>query len=95
MVSLLILAPSSQKWAPIFTVIAIDASLFVKVIPMSEQARTLPRWKVDLVKETIGVIEQETRCVVTVEKIARRGPSLSSVDIQLAIKSLQTEQNAP
>jgi hypothetical protein len=62
---------------------------------MSEQARTLPRWKVDLVKETIRVIEQEMRCVATVEKIARRVPSLSSVDIQIAMKSLQTQQNAP
>jgi hypothetical protein len=41
---------------------------------MIEHARTLPPWKVDLVKEAIRVIKQETGCFVTVEKIARRVP---------------------
>ena len=49
---------------------------------------TLPQWKIDLVREAIRIIEGEKGRRVTAAMIARRIPSLSMADIEIAMKRL-------
>jgi hypothetical protein len=47
---------------------------------------TLPQWKIDLVREAIRIIEGEKGRTVTAAMIARRIPSLSLADIEIAVR---------
>ena len=47
---------------------------------------TLPQWKIDLVREAIKIIEGEKGRRVTAAMIARRIPSLSMADIEIAME---------
>ena len=52
---------------------------------------TLPQWKIDLVREAIRIIEGEKGCRVTAAMIARRIPSLSMADIEIAMPSVRMQ----
>ena len=52
---------------------------------MNAPASTLPQWKIDLVREAIKIIEGEKGRPVTAAMIARRIPSLSMADIEIAM----------
>ena len=53
---------------------------------------TLPRWKIDLVGEAMKFLQEETGGPVTAKIIARRVPSLSMADIEIAMKLLEGQQ---
>jgi hypothetical protein len=55
---------------------------------------TLPQWKIDLVREAMKVIEGEKGCPVTATMIARRIPSFSMSDIEVAMKLLEAQQRS-
>jgi hypothetical protein len=54
----------------------------------------LPKWKIELVRDAMRLIEAEKGCRVTAEVIARRIPSLSMVDIESAIRLLRSQQRS-
>ena len=53
---------------------------------------TLPQWKIDLVQEAIRIIEGEKGRSVTAAMIARRIPSLSMADIEIAVRLLRAQR---
>ena len=53
---------------------------------------TLPQWKIDLVREAIKIIEGEKGRRVTAAMIARRIPSFSMADIEIAMELLEAQQ---
>jgi hypothetical protein len=53
---------------------------------------TLPQWKIDLVREAIKIIEGEKGRRVTAAMIARRIPSFSMADIEIAMELLEGQQ---
>jgi len=53
---------------------------------------TLPRWKIDLVREAIRFIQDEMGGPVTAKLIARRIPSFSMADIEIAMELLEGHQ---
>ena len=52
----------------------------------------LPKWKIDLVREAMRFIEGEKGCRVTAAMIARRIPSFSMVDIEIAMRLLRAQR---
>jgi hypothetical protein len=52
----------------------------------------LPRWKIDLVREAMKFLQDEMGGPVTAEMIARRIPSFSMADIEIAMKLLEGQQ---
>jgi hypothetical protein len=54
---------------------------------------TLPRWKIDLVREAIRFIQDEMGGPVTAKVIARRIPSFSMADIEIAMELLEGQQD--
>ena len=55
---------------------------------------TLPQWKIDLVREAMRVIKVEKGRRVTAAMIARRIPSFSMVDIEIAMRLLRAQQRS-
>jgi hypothetical protein len=53
---------------------------------------TLPKWKIDLVREAISFIEGEMGSTVTATMVAKRIPSLSMADIEIAMKLLDEQR---
>ena len=48
----------------------------------------LPQWKIDLVREAMKFLQEEKGGPVTAKMIARRIPSFSMADIEIAMKLL-------
>ena len=72
---------------------AIDARMiFVEAAMNAPRSPTLPQWKIDLVREAIRIIEGEKGRRVTAAMIARRIPSLSMADIEIAMKRLAAQR---
>ncbi len=53
---------------------------------------TLPKWKIDLVREAIKFIEGEMGGNVTATTVAKRIPSFSKADIEIAMKLLEAQR---
>ena len=53
---------------------------------------TLPRWKIDLVREAIRFIQDEMGGPVTAKVIARKIPSFSMADIEIVMELLEGQQ---
>jgi hypothetical protein len=71
---------------------AIDARMiFVEAAMNAPRSPTLPQWKIDLVQEVIRILEGEKMLRVTAAMIARRIPSLSITDIDIAVRLLQAQ----
>ena len=51
----------------------------------------LPQWKIDLVREAIRILESEKGRRVMAAMIARRIPSLSLADIDIAVRLLRVQ----
>jgi hypothetical protein len=58
----------------------------------SPRRPTLPQWKIDLVREAISFIEGEMGDIVTATMVAKRIPSLSIADIEIAMKLLEAQR---
>jgi hypothetical protein len=58
----------------------------------SPRRPTLPQWKIDLVREAISFIEGEMGSAVTATMVAKRIPSLSIADIEIAMKLLEAQR---
>ena len=58
----------------------------------SPRRPTLPKWKIDLVREAISFIEGEMGSTVTATMVAKRIPSLSIADIEIAMKLLEAQR---
>jgi hypothetical protein len=50
------------------------------------------QWKIDLVREAISFIEGEMGSTVTATMVAKRIPSLSIADIEIAMKLLEAQR---
>ena len=59
---------------------------------MNARDPPLPQWKIDFVREAKRILENEKRRTVTPEMIARRVPSLSMADIDIAMKRLAAQR---
>jgi hypothetical protein len=59
---------------------------------MDAPRRQLPQWKIDFVREAMRVIKVEKGCPVTSTMIARRIPSFSMADIEIAMRLLEGQQ---
>ena len=55
----------------------------------SPRRPTLPQWKIDSVREAISFIEGEMGGTVTATMVAKRIPSLSIAEIEIAMKLLE------
>ena len=55
---------------------------------MSARPPTLPRWKIDLVREALKFVEGEKGGNVSASKLAKRIPSLPVADIEIAMTFL-------
>ncbi len=52
----------------------------------------MPKWKIDLVREAIKFIEGEMGGNVTATTVAKRIPSFSKADIEIAMKLLEAQR---
>jgi hypothetical protein len=68
--------------------------LFVEAAMNAPRSPTLPQWKIDLVREAMRVIKVEKGRRVTAAMIARRIPSFSMVDIEIAMRLLRAQQRS-
>jgi len=65
--------------------------ILVEAAMNAPRSPTLPQWKIDLVQEVIRILEGEKMLRVTAAMIARRIPSLSITDIDIAVRLLQAQ----
>jgi hypothetical protein len=67
----------------------IDARLIsIEAALNAPRSPVLPQWKIDFAREAIKIIEAEKGTPVTAAMIARRIPSLSMTDIEIAVRFL-------
>ena len=66
--------------------------IFVEAAMNAPRTPNLPQWKIDLVREAMRILEGEKGRRVTAALIARRVPSLSLADIEIAMNRLSAQR---